>query len=136
MSKTILLNQDWIFSKDGHDEAVTLPHTWNAVDGQDGGNDYYRGTCHYTKTLTAPEVPAGGRAVLQFDGVAMTAVVSLNGEKLAEHKGGYSTFRVDITDALRPSNNILTVTVDNSDNDTVYPPPTLPLPQTALCPSR
>ena len=121
MSKTILLNQDWIFSKDGHDETVTLPHTWNAVDGQDGGNDYYRGTCHYTKSLTAPEVPAGGRAVLQFDGVAMTAVVSLNGEKLAEHKGGYSTFRVDITDALRPSNNILTVTVDNSDNDTVYP---------------
>ena len=121
MSKTILLNQDWIFSKDGHDEAVTLPHTWNAVDGQDGGNDYYRGTCHYTKILPVPELPAGGRAVLQFDGVAMTAVVSLNGEKLAEHKGGYSTFRVDITDALRPSNNILTVTVDNSDNDTVYP---------------
>ena len=85
MSKTILLDQDWIFSKDGHDETVTLPHTWNAVDGQDGGNDYYRGTCHYTKSLTAPEVPAGGRAVLQFDGVAMTAVVSLNGEKLAEH---------------------------------------------------
>ena len=121
MSKTILLNQDWIFSKDGHDEAVTLPHTWNAIDGQDGGNDYYRGTCHYTKILPVPELPAGGRAVLQFDGVAMTAVVSLNGEKLAEHKGGYSTFRVDITDALRPSNNILTVTVDNSDNDTVYP---------------
>ena len=121
MSKTILLTQDWIFSKDGHDEAVTLPHTWNAVDGQDGGNDYYRGTCHYTKILPVPELPAGGRAVLQFDGVAMTAVVSLNGEKLAEHKGGYSTFRVDITDALRPSNNILTVTVDNSDNDTVYP---------------
>ena len=91
------------------------------MDGQDGGNDYYRGTCHYTKILPVPELPAGGRAVLQFDGVAMTAVVSLNGEKLAEHKGGYSTFRVDITDALRPSNNILTVTVDNSDNDTVYP---------------
>ena len=45
MSKTILLNQNWIFSKDGHDETVTLPHTWNAMDGQDGGNDYYRGTC-------------------------------------------------------------------------------------------
>ena len=43
MSKTILLNQNWIFSKDGHDETVTLPHTWNAMDGQDGGNDYYRG---------------------------------------------------------------------------------------------
>ena len=38
MSKTILLNQNWIFSKEGHDEPVTLPHTWNAIDGQDGGN--------------------------------------------------------------------------------------------------
>ena len=37
MSKTILLNQNWIFSKEGHDEPVTLPHTWNAIDGQDGG---------------------------------------------------------------------------------------------------
>ena len=45
MSKTILLNQNWIFSKEGHDEPVTLPHTWNAIDGQDGGDDYKRGTC-------------------------------------------------------------------------------------------
>ena len=51
----------------------------------------------------------------------MTAVVSLNGEKLAEHKGGYSTFRVDITDALHDGANELIVSVDNSDNDTVYP---------------
>ncbi len=51
MSKTILLNQNWIFSKEGHDEPVTLPHTWNAIDGQDGGNDYYRGTCCYTTVL-------------------------------------------------------------------------------------
>ena len=51
MSKAILLNQNWIFSKEGHDEPVTLPHTWNAIDGQDGGNDYYRGTCCYTTVL-------------------------------------------------------------------------------------
>ena len=121
MSKTILLNQNWIFSKEGHDEPVTLPHTWNAIDGQDGGNDYYRGTCSYTRILEKPELSDGDRAVLQFDGVAMTAVVSLNGEKVAEHKGGYSTFRVDITDALHDGANELIVSVDNSDNDTVYP---------------
>ena len=121
MSKTILLNTGWTFTKEGHDEPVTLPHTWNAIDGQDGGNDYYRGTCCYTRTLEKPELPDGGRAVLQFDGVAMTAVVSLNGEKVAEHKGGYSTFRVDITDALHDGANELMVSVDNSDNDTVYP---------------
>ena len=101
-------------------EAVTLPHTWNAVDGQDGGNDYYRGTCWYTLALTKPAIPAGGKAVLQLDGAAMTAAVYLNGEKLAEHKGGYSTFRVDLTDHLKEE-NLLAISVDNRDNDTVYP---------------
>jgi|GEM_PF-6513169 len=81
MSKAILLNTGWTFTKEGHDEPVTLPHTWNAVDGQDGGNDYYRGTCSYTRNLEKPELSDGDRAVLQFDGVAMTAVVSLNGRK-------------------------------------------------------
>ena len=120
MSETIVLNTGWNFTKEEHSEPVTLPHTWNAVDGQDGGNDYYRGSCTYALQLPAIRLPEGGRAVLQFDGVAMTAVVNLNGQKVAEHKGGYSTFRVDITDVLQDTNN-LTVEVDNSDNDTVYP---------------
>ena len=120
MSETIVLNTGWTFTKEEHSEPVTLPHTWNAVDGQDGGNDYYRGSCTYALQLPAIRLPEGGRAVLQFDGVAMTAVVNLNGQKVAEHKGGYSTFRVDITGVLQDTNN-LTVEVDNSDNDTVYP---------------
>lgn len=120
MSETIVLNTGWTFTKEEHSEPVTLPHTWNAVDGQDGGNDYYRGSCTYALQLPAIRLPEGGRVVLQFDGVAMTAVVNLNGQKVAEHKGGYSTFRVDITDVLQDTNN-LTVEVDNSDNDTVYP---------------
>lgn len=120
MSETIVLNTGWTFTKEEHSEPVTLPHTWNAVDGQDGGNDYYRGSCTYALQLPAIRLPEGGRAVLQFDGVAMTAVVNLNGQKVAEHKGGYSTFRVDITDELQDTNT-LTVEVDNSDNDTVYP---------------
>ena len=128
MSKTILLNHsNWHFTKENTGiptaimgEAITLPHTWNAVDGQDGGNDYYRGTCWYTLALTKPAIPAGGKAILQLDGAAMTAVVYLNGEKLAEHKGGYSTFRVDLTEHLKEE-NLLAISVDNSDNDTVYP---------------
>ena len=128
MSKTILLNQsDWHFTKENPGipaavmgETVALPHTWNAVDGQDGGNDYYRGTCWYTLALTKPAIPAGGKAVLQLDGAAMTAVIYLNGEKLAQHKGGYSTFRVDLTDHLKDE-NLLAISVDNRDNDTVYP---------------
>lgn len=44
MRNTIVLEKDWTFYKNPQSEsgeAVTLPHTWNAVDGQDGGNDYY-----------------------------------------------------------------------------------------------
>ena len=53
--RTVLnLNQGWELRKNAADlaalsavspEMVTLPHTWNAQDGQDGGNDYFRGTC-------------------------------------------------------------------------------------------
>ena len=124
MRKQILWNSDWLFARGDTPEKatpVTLPHTWNAIDGQDGGNDYYRGTCSYTTVLPDISLPENGRAVLQFDAVAMTAEVYLNEQKLAEHKGGYSAFCVDITDALRNGSNLLRVNVDNSDNDTVYP---------------
>ena len=127
MRTIVNLNKGWQFYKkadlsavlaDGKGEAVDLPHTWNAVDGQDGGNDYYRGTCSYTTVLPDIALPENGRAVLQFDAVAMTAEVYLNEQKLAEHKGGYSAFCVDITPHLKEE-NLLVISVDNSDNDTV-----------------
>ena len=60
MSKKIVLHTGWTFTKEGRSEAVTLPHTWNAVDGQDGGNDYYRGSCTYTLRLPDIQLPEGG----------------------------------------------------------------------------
>lgn len=101
-------------------EAVTLPHTWNAADGQDGGNDYYRGTCMYARKLERPKLNPGEQVILEFLGAAMTADVYLNGEKLTRHEGGYSTFRIDITEKLR-AENLLCVAVDNGSNDRVYP---------------
>lgn len=130
MRKVTELDKNWIFVKGvkGIAEAraaegvlVSLPHTWNAADGQDGGNDYYRGTCWYRLALQKPELKDGERAYLEFDGAAMTADVYLNGEKLAHHEGGYSRFRVDITEKLIGTGNELMVAVDNSDNSRVYP---------------
>ncbi len=127
MRTITLLNTGWTFVKSAANaaeaaaasgEAVTLPHTWNAADGQDGGNDYHRGTCWYIRQLEKPETD--GEVWLEFAGAAMTAEVYLNGEKLARHEGGYSTFRVELTKHLREA-NILAVSVDNSDNDRVYP---------------
>lgn len=51
MRTVTLLNSSWEFMKEGKSEYVDLPHSWNAVDGQDGGDDYWRGTCIYRKTL-------------------------------------------------------------------------------------
>ena len=123
MRKQILWNSDWLFARGDTPEKatpVTLPHTWNAKDGQDGGNDYYRGTCLYTKAFEAPDHSDSEEVWLEFEGVAMTAVVTLNGHELTRHEGGYATFRVNLTPAL-DAQNTLTVAVDNGKNRTVYP---------------
>ena len=123
MRKQILWNSDWLFARGDTPEKatpVTLPHTWNAKDGQDGGNDYYRGTCLYTKAFAAPAHSDSEEVWLEFEGVAMTAVVTLNGHELTRHEGGYATFRVNLTPALAVQNT-LTVAVDNGKNRTVYP---------------
>ncbi len=120
MREIISLNKSWTFSQNGQSTEVNLPHTWNAVDGQDGGNDYYRGTCLYTRTLDKPVMEAGTKVFLEVCGAAMSARVSLNGEQLASHQGGYSAFRVELTEHLRDSNE-LAISVDNSDNDIIYP---------------
>ena len=122
MRKILPIHDNWLFSKLSTGEAaeaVTLPHTWNAVDGQDGGNDYYRGTCYYTRQLTKPAINPGDEVWLEFLGAAHTCEVFLNGVKLAHHEGGYSTFRVKL-DNLKEENTLV-VSVDNADKDLVYP---------------
>ncbi len=101
-------------------EQVTLPHTWNAADGQDGGNDYYRGTCWYVKELDIQAKDGDSQVYLEFLGAAMICDVYLNGEKLAHHEGGYSTFRVNLTEKLQDK-NILAVALNNGDNTICYP---------------
>ena len=126
MRNILKINEGWRFTRENsgvptclQGESVSLPHTWNAIDGQDGKNDYYRGTCWYTKEL---DVTCGvdEEMWLEFRGAAMTAEVYLNGEKLTHHEGGYSTFRVNITDHLSEK-NLLAVSVDNGKNRAVYP---------------
>lgn len=101
-------------------EPVTLPHTWNAQDGTDGGNDYFRGRCWYAKRFPMPAHSSEEEVWLEFEGAAMSAQVFLNGSLLCAHEGGYATFRVNLTDYLR-AENVLAVSVDNSKNDRVYP---------------
>ena len=129
MRKVINLNRKWAFSKLATElpteinnkwDFVNLPHCWNAIDGQDGDNDYFRGTAYYAKTIKKAELPEAGQYYLEIQGANSSADVYLNGKKLAHHDGGYSTWRVNLTDAL-DAINLLVIAVDNSANETVYP---------------
>lgn len=117
----IIWNNDWQFAKPDEDwEKVNLPHTWNGIDGQDGGNDYFRGTCQYRKTLHREDLPDCQAVYLEFQGANSSAEVLVNGKSAAKHDGGYSTWRVDITELLTDDTEIV-VKVDNAPNDHVYP---------------
>ena len=121
MRKTTILNENWLFRyHDGSETKLDLPHTWNALDGQDGGGDYWRGTCVYEKTFPMPAHGADELVYLQFNGVNASAKVILNGSAVMTHDGGYSTFRADVTPFLKKENHLV-VEVDNSKNDRVYP---------------
>ena len=122
MREITKIMKSWEFTgPDGTTTTVDLPHTWNARDGQDGGNDYWRGTCIYRTHFAAPLFNTASHQVwIQFDGVNASAHVVLNGSPVCNHDGGYSTFRANITELLRDENE-LTVEVDNSKNDRVYP---------------
>lgn len=117
------INENWLFIKNCADikcndgETVNIPHTYNNTDGQDGGGDYFRGTCIYRKTFDY--LDNADKVYLEFEGVSASAKVYLNGEYCGEHDGGFSLFRIEI----KPLNgkNELAVIVDNSKNDRVYP---------------
>ena len=109
MRTVVNFNAKWAFTKQNDTlptalpmnwNWVNLPHSWNDIDGQDGGNDYYRNTCWYAKSLDKMDLPKADRYYLELQGANASADVYVNGQKLAHHDGGYSTWRVDITDAL------------------------------------
>ncbi|MFS0724311.1 glycoside hydrolase family 2 TIM barrel-domain containing protein [Paenibacillus sp. 1P07SE] len=133
MRKQLDMNQGWRFSRsdeeqadkalydDGHWRSVDLPHTWNAIDGANG-YDYYQGACWYRKTFTVEPACKGQRLFMEFNGSNSITDVYVNGRHLGQHRGGYSTFRFDVTDAVHfDADNVLAVKVDNRVVDDVYP---------------
>lgn len=113
------INENWVFVKENEKSTVNLPHTWNGIDGQDGGNDYYRGKCTYIKEIAKADMPQGEEIYLQLDGVNSSAFVYFNSKLVCTHHGGYSTFRVKLENIK--DNNEIKIEADNSPNDFIYP---------------
>ncbi len=129
MRNIINFNHKWAFTKMAEEiptemptrwDIVNLPHSWNGIDGQDGGNDYYRGKGYYAKAFDAADLPVADRYYLEIKGANSSADVYLNGRQLEHHDGGYSLWRVELTQAMQ-AHNLLVIVVDNAANETVYP---------------
>ena len=123
------INRKWAFTKqtteipasiDPKWDFVNLPHSWNALDGQDGGNDYYRSTAIYAKELDREELPESQRYYIEIRGANSSADLYVNGKKFAHHDGGYSTWRCDITSEIGLK-TMIALAVDNAPNEQVYP---------------
>ena len=129
MRQIYSLNPKWAFSKEATAvptevssrwNFVNLPHSWNAIDGQDGNADYYRGTAYYAKSISQLDIPKADRYYVEVNGASSSASLYWNGRKLATHHGGYSTWRVDVTEEMA-ANNLVVFEVNNAVNDFVYP---------------
>ena len=132
MRTIIDLDQGWKFIREDaglpaefpeHWQDVDLPHTWNAVDGMDGGGNYYRGRCWYARTFEMPRQPLpGGRVYVEILAAGQQAAVYVNGRQAVYHEGGYSSFRADVTELCREDGeNLLAVSCDNSEKSSFYP---------------
>jgi beta-galactosidase/beta-glucuronidase len=140
-----IINEGWKFMRgdvpgaagvafdDASWQEVRLPHTWNNLDGQDGGNDYYRGPAWYRKHINT----VGGRSsFLRFDGVSIAAEVFVNGKRVGSHHNAFGAFCFDITDAVRPGDNLIAVRADNTRfDDAPRSPATSPCSAGSIVPS-
>ena len=117
MRKITNINQGWDFTKDGITQKISLPHTWNGLDGQGAEETYYRGRCVYERVIPSFE----GRVYLEINGANTVCEVFINGVYIGSHENGYSMFRFEITDFINSDMNVIRIIVDNSENEYLYP---------------
>lgn len=102
-------------------EYISLPHTWN---DHDSGSEtsYMRTSANYTRTTWIPSEWQGRRIFLRFGGVQSVADVFVNGAHVGEHRGGYTGFTLEVTDAVKyGADNYLRVVVSNAHRSDVLP---------------
>ncbi|MEG9327524.1 glycoside hydrolase family 2 TIM barrel-domain containing protein [Salinimicrobium catena] len=119
------LNSAWKFATEkepGKTEIVNIPHTWNAEDAFRDGKEYFRGKGTYEKTIFAPEARKDQQVFLKFEGSNQVTTVFVNDQQIGEHRGGYTGFVFDISEALVPGKeNKIRIEVDNSHNLDIPP---------------
>ncbi len=122
---TDLSGDGWVF--DG--KPVSVPHTWNAVDGADGigpkksesvgAVSYARRRGLYRCSL--PDARKGRRYFVRCRGVCQKATVRVNGVEIGRHVGAFTAFTFEATNWMKPSGNVLEIEADNTIDPDVPP---------------
>jgi hypothetical protein len=117
------LNRDWKFQlgnvsgagatafDDAKWDAANLPHSFSLP--YFAAEKFYTGYGWYRKHFTVPAEWTGKCINLEFDGVFQVAEIFVNGQRIGEHKGGYTGFTFGITDAVKSGDNVVAVRVNN-----------------------
>ncbi len=107
---------------EGKASAVRLPHNVKELPLHFAAPQDYEMICGYRRRLELPADRAGKRLFLQFDGAAHIATVYCNGVVCAQHRCGYTAFRAEITDLVKPEGeNLIAVKLDCTENGAVPP---------------
>jgi beta-galactosidase len=94
-------------------QAVTVPHTWNAEDGQ-LGKGYYRGPGWYRRHISLPQQTQGQRVFVRFEAASLVSDVYCNGRHVGHHRGGFAAFCYELTRFIKQDvDNVLAVRVNN-----------------------
>ena len=103
-------------------QPIAVPASYNDQNDQTTALRRHYGWAWYQRKVTLPTFCAGQRVVLRFGSVTHTAKVWLNGQLIAQHKGGFTPFEADVTALLRPGETVLlTVACDNRVNHSTLP---------------
>jgi len=103
-------------------ERVTVPHAnrtfpWHGFDDRD-----YQFVSVYRRHFAPPEGLRDRRIFVDFEGVMAAATVTLNGDTLGEHRGGYTPFSFELSGAVRwGEHNVLAVRVDSTERGDIPP---------------
>lgn len=134
MAEVININRGWLFHPSdaacaeapGFDDSgwskVNIPHTNKLLPHHGFDDREYQFIFWYRKRLRIPDSAGGRRAFLDFDAVMLACEVFVDGEKVAEHRGGYTPFSVEMASHLKPGDEItIAVRVDSTEQQDIPP---------------
>lgn len=121
MRSVFKINDNWTFKRgDNAPETVSIPHCYNAVDGQDGSK-MFRGVTTYERDLEVTGEDLKSTVILEVGAASISSRVFVNDKLCHELRCGFSMFRVDITGLLTIGCNKIRIEVSNAVDNTIYP---------------